>query len=97
VGTEGTFLFQASYPDIIIDNVKKLEEKCFQTLTEGRKRRSRGHVVRQTVPNGRSGDWEDLAVNGRQFRGRRQQKVGPSRTEATSTREMGDTNQLTQV
>jgi len=69
----------------------------FQTLTEGRKRRSRSHVVRQTVPNGRSGDWEGPAANGGHFHGRHQQKVDPSRTEATPTREIGDTNQLTQV
>jgi len=83
----------------IDDNVSKrgLEEKCFQSLTEGRKRRSRGHVVWQTVPNGWSGDWEGPAANSRQFHGRHQQKVGSSRTEATATREMGDTNQLTQV
>jgi len=48
------------------DNVRKrgLGEKRFQTLTEGRKRRNRGHVVRQTVPNGRSGNWEGPAANG---------------------------------
>jgi len=58
----------------IDDNIRKrgLEEKRFQTLTEGRKRRSRGHVVRQTVPNGRSRDWEGPAANGRQFHGRHQ-------------------------
>ena len=36
----------------IDDNVRErgLEQKCFQTLTEGRQRRSREHIVRQTVP-----------------------------------------------
>jgi len=42
---------------------------------KGQKRRSRCHVVWQTVPNGRSGDWEGLAANGRQFHGRHRQKV----------------------
>jgi len=54
----------------IDDNVRKLglKKKCVQTLTEDRKRRSRGHVVRQTVPNGRSGDWKGPVANGRHRR-----------------------------
>jgi len=83
----------------IDDSVRKrgLRGKCFQTLTEGRKRQSRGHIVRQTVPNGQSGSWEGPAANGRQFHGWHQWKVGPSRTQATPTKEIGDMNQLTQV
>jgi len=40
----------------------------------------RDHTVRKTVPNGGSGDWEGLAAYGRQFDGRYQQTIGPSRT-----------------
>ena len=36
-------------------------------------------------------------TDGRQFHGRYQQTIGPSRAEGTSTRQIGDTNQLTQV
>ena len=35
--------------------------------------------------------------DGRQFHGRQQQTIGLSRAEGTSTRQIGDTNQLTQV
>jgi len=42
-------------------------------------------------------DREGLAANGRQFHGRHQQTIGPSRAEGTSIRQIGDTNQLTQV
>jgi len=52
--------------------------------------------VQQAVPDGGSGDWEDPAADGRQFHGRHQQTIGPSRAEGTSTRQIGDTNQLTQ-
>jgi len=45
------------------------EQIWFQTPTEGRQRRRRYHVVRQTVPNGGSGDWEGLAADGRQLVG----------------------------
>jgi len=55
------------------------------------------HAVRQTVPNSGSGDWEGPAADGRQFHGRHQQTIGSSRAEGTSTRQIGDTNQLTQV
>jgi len=41
------------------------EEKRFQTLTEGRQRWSRNHIVSQTVLNGGSEDWEGPAANGR--------------------------------
>jgi len=44
-----------------------------------------------------SGDWGGLAADGRQFHGRYQQTIGPSRAEGTSTGQIGDTNQLTQV
>ena len=47
---------------------------------------NRYHVVRQTVANGGSGDREGPAANGRQFNGRNQQTIGPSRAEGTSTR-----------
>ena len=40
---------------------------------------------------------EGPAADGRQFHGRNQQTIGPSRAEGTSTRQIGDTNQLTQV
>ena len=33
-------------------------------------RESREHIVRHTVPNGGSGDWEGPAADGRQFHGR---------------------------
>jgi len=83
----------------IDDNVRERgpEQKCFQRLRECREIRSRDHTVRQTVANGVSGDWEGPAADGRQFDGRRQQTIGPSRAEGTSTRQIGDTNQLTQV
>jgi len=84
----------------INDNVRKhgLEEKCFHTQTENRKRQSRNQVVWQTVPNGQSGDCEGPNANSRQFHGWHQQKVGLSRTEATPpNREIYDTNQLTKV
>ena len=55
------------------------------------------HAVRQTVANSGSGDWEGPAADGRQFHGRYQQTIGSSRAEGTSTRQIGDTNQLTQV
>jgi len=42
---------------------------------------SRYHVVRKTVPDGGSGDWEGPAADGRQFNGRRQQTIGPSRAD----------------
>ena len=35
--------------------------------------------------------------DGRQFHGRYQQTIGPSRAEGTSTRQIGDTNQLVRV
>jgi len=78
----------------IDDDVTKrgLELKCFQTLTKDRKWWSRNHVVRQTVPNGPSGNWEGPTANDRQFHGRHRQKVGPNRTEATPTSEICDTN-----
>jgi len=44
-----------------------------------------------------SGDWEGPVVDGRQFKGRHQRTIGASRAEGTSTRQIGDTNQLTQV
>ena len=53
------------------------------------------HAVRQTVPNSGSGDWKGPAADGRQFHGRHQQTIGSSRAEGTSTRQIGDTNQLT--
>jgi len=52
----------------------------------GGRRRSRDHIVRQTVPNDGSGDWEGPAADGRQFDGRHQQTIGPSRAEGTPTR-----------
>ena len=55
------------------------------------------HVVRQAVPDDGSSDREDPAADGRQFHKRHQQTIGPSRVEGTSTRQIGDTNQLTQV
>ena len=63
-----------------------LEQKCFQTLTEGRQRLGRDHIVRQTVPNVWFGDREGPAADGRQFDGRHQQTIGPSRAEGTPTR-----------
>ena len=44
----------------------------FQTLAEGRRRRSRDDIIRQTVANGGSGDREGPAADGRQFDGRHQ-------------------------
>jgi len=35
------------------------EQKCFPMLTAGRQRRN---IVRQTVSNGGSGDWEELTT-----------------------------------
>ena len=83
----------------INDNVRErgLEQKCFHTLTEGRQRRGRDHIVRHAVPDGASGDWEGPATDVSQFHGRYQQTIGPSRAEGTSTRQIGDTNQLTEV
>ena len=59
--------------------------------------RSRDYIVRQTVPDGWSDNWEGPAANGRQLHGRHQQTIGPSREEETPTRYIGDKNQLTQV
>ena len=42
---------------------------------------SRYHVVRKTVPDVGSGDWEGPAADGRQFNGRHQQTIGPSRAD----------------
>jgi len=56
-------------------------------------RRGRYHVVGQAVPDGGSGDREGPAADGRQFNGRHQQTIGPSRAEGTPTRQIGDTNQ----
>ena len=41
----------------INDNVRErgLEQKCFHTLTEGRRGWGRDHIVRQAVPDGASG------------------------------------------
>ena len=49
----------------INDNVREQgqEQKCFQMLTEGRQRWSRDHIVRQTVPNGGSVNWEGPATD----------------------------------
>jgi len=58
--------------------------------------RGRYHVVRQAVPDGGSGDREGPAADSRQFHGRHQQTICPSRAEGTSTGQIGDTNQLTQ-
>ena len=44
-----------------------------------------------------SGDREGPAADGRQLHGRHQQTIGPSRAEGMSTRQIGDTNQSTQV
>jgi len=55
--------------------------------------RSRDYIVRQTVPDGGSGDWEGPVADGRQLDGRHQQTIGPSREEGTPTRQIGDTNQ----
>jgi len=65
----------------ISDNVPErgVEQKCFQTPTEGRQRRGRCHVVRQAVPDGGSVDREGPAADGRQLHGRYQQTIGPSR------------------
>jgi len=52
----------------------------------------RYHVFRQAVPDGGSGDREGPVADGRQFHGRHQQTIGPSRTEGTSTRQIGDKN-----
>ena len=60
-------------------------------------RRGRYHVVGQAVPDGGSGDREGPAADGRQFNERHQQTIGPSRAQGTSTRQIDDTNQLTQV
>ena len=60
-------------------------------------RRGWDHTVRQTVPAGGSGDWEGSAADGWQFNGQYQQTIGPSTVEGTPTRQIGDTNQLTQV
>ena len=80
----------------INDNVKEpgLEQKCFLMLTEGLQRWGRYHVVQQTIPDGESSDWEGPAADGRQFNGQYQQTIG---VEGTPTRQIGDTNQLTQV
>ena len=40
------------------------KQKSFQTPRKCRQRRGRDHIVRQTVPGGRSSDWEGLAANG---------------------------------
>ena len=64
---------------------------------EGWQRRGRYHVVRQAVPDGGSRDREGPAADGWQFHGRYLQTIGPSRPEGTSTRQIGVTNQLTQV
>ena len=56
-----------------------------------------GQLSRQAVPDGGSGDREGPAADGRQFNGRHQQTIGPSRAEGKPTRQIGDTNQLTQV
>jgi len=61
----------------------------FQTLTEGRQRRGRDHIVRQTVPNGESCDWEGPVADSRQFKGRYPQTIGLSRSEGTPTRQIG--------
>ena len=68
------------------------DRKCFRTLTEGRERRSRDHIVWQTVPSDGSGDWKSPAVEGRQFNGRYQQTIGPIRTEEMPPSQIGDTN-----
>ena len=60
-------------------------------------RRGRCHVVLQAVPDGGSGNWEGPAADGRQFHGRYQQTIGPSRAEGMPTRQIDDMNQLTQV
>ena len=64
---------------------------------EGWQRRGWYHVVRQAVPDGGSADREGPAADGRPFHGQYQQTIGPSRADRTSTRQIGDTNQLTQV
>ena len=66
--------------------------KCFRTLAEGRERRSRDHIVWQTVPSGGSGDWKGPAVEGRQFDGRHRQTIGQSRAEGTPTSQISDRN-----
>ena len=84
---------------VISENVREgsREQKRFQTLTEGRQRWEHGadgdYIVRQTVPDGGSGDWEGPVADGRQLDGRHQQTIGPSREEGTPTRQIGDTNQ----
>ena len=57
---------------VIVDNVRQYdrEQKCFPTLTEGRQRRGRDHVVRQTAADGGSGDREGPTADGRHFDGR---------------------------
>jgi len=70
--TSGSTIQVGTKLKVIDDKVRKRgwEYKRFQALTEGRQRESRDHFVRQTVPAGKSGDWEGSAADGRQFDGR---------------------------
>ena len=61
------------------------------------KETGRYHVVRQVVSDGGSGDQEGPAADGRQFHIRYQQTISASRAEGTPTRQIGGTNQLTQL
>ena len=71
------------------------KQKCF------RRRRKVDRDGAETTLSGRLLQMVGLATgqaaDGRQFDGRYQQTIGPSRAEGTSTRQIGDTNQLTQV
>ena len=55
---------------------------------------SDGRLTETSVKLSTVGDREGPAADGRQFHGRHQQTIGPSRAEGTSTRQIGDTNQL---
>jgi len=51
--------------------------------------RGRYHVVRQAVPDDGSGDRDGPAADGRQFHGRYQQTIGPSRADRGNVDQAG--------
>jgi len=84
----------------IDDNVRKrgLEEKCFRLRRkverDGAEVTLSGRLFQMVGPA--TGKARPPTVDSK-FCGRHQEKVGPSRTEATPTWEICDTNQLTQI
>jgi len=77
---------------------KWLSEKIrFLSLAESRQRRFRCNVYRQTIPDARTGHRESSSANCWQFKRWHHQAVSASRAKTLSTRQIGDTNNRSEI